>query len=269
MTAPARTGVTESRRRLAERAQALRGEGKLLREIAVELGVSRSYASALAGEDPLGAKSRVRKDGYRGECEECGGPTDGSNGLSGVPALCWECSHAAQSADKMWTRENVVDAIQRFAAANGRPPRASEWVRSDPVNGYPTRTSVYQAGRRTTSPFVHWADAIEASGFPRPVTGHYERQPKAVLRKTKYQGRGVTMRDYVVLEQQEDGSWSSHPGINAYSEALAVEAYAQASGAANGRLAHSFVAVAAHRWVIRELQPVTTFKAVVADTAKA
>lgn len=77
------------------------------------------------------------------------------------------------------------------------------------------------------------------------------------------------MRDFVVLEQQKDGTWISHEGVNAYSEALAIETYIEGAGAANGLASHRFVAVPAHRWIVRELQPVTTFKAVVAEPVKA
>lgn len=77
------------------------------------------------------------------------------------------------------------------------------------------------------------------------------------------------MRDFVVLEQQKDGAWVAHEGVNAYSEALAIEKYVEEAGASNGQASHRFVAIPAHRWIVRELQPVTTFKAVVAEPAKA
>lgn len=264
-----RTGPTERRRELADRARALAAEGYLQREIAVMLGVSRSYASALASSDPLGEQARARKDTYRGVCEDCGAPTDGSYGPNNTPAVCDACSHLRQAADKTWTRDAVIDAIRRFHAAHGRPPRAQEWIRGDEANGYPARTSVYRSRQRSTSPFLRWADAIEAAGFPRPLTGHYDRAVKAVGRSTRVKGRPVTMRDFVVLEQQEDGSWLAHEGVNAYSEALAIETYIEEAGASNGLASHRFVAVPAHRWIVRELQPVTTFKAVVAEPAKA
>lgn len=263
-----RTGPTKSRRELVTRVRALRAEGKVHREVAMILGISRSYASQLA-TDADGEKTRARKDSYRGICEVCGGPTDGSNGTRNAPSLCWECSHARRSAERKWPRETVIDAIQRFAAINGRPPKADEWVRGDPEMGYPPRSSVYRASHNSSSPFERWGDAIEAAGFPRPLTGHYERPPKFGHRNVKIEGRSVSMRDFVVLEQQEDGSWITHEGLNAYSEALAIEKYAEGVGAVNGRISHRFVAVPAHRWIVRELQPVTTFKAVMAEAVQA
>lgn len=264
-----RTGPTEARRALAARAQQLYAEGKLQREIADILGISRSYAAALTSEDPLGEKARARKDRYRGVCEDCGAPTDGSSGPNSTPSFCSPCSHARQKADKVWTREAVIDAIQRFHTAHGRPPTATDWIRSNPANGYPPRSAVYVASKNSRAPFLKWADAIEAAGFPRPPVGHYKRPPKAAYRKTRDKGRTVSMRDFVVLEQQEDGSWIAHPAVNAYSEPLAVEAFVEASGSANGRSSHRFVAVPAHRWIVRELQPVTTLKAVVVEAVKA
>lgn len=264
-----RTGPSAQRRALAAKAQALAADGYLQREIADILGVSRSYASSLASADPLGEKARTRKDSYRGVCEDCGAPTDGSYGPNNRPAVCDACSHARQKADKRWTRDAVIDAVRRFAAQHGRPPRSEEWIRADQKNGYPPRSAVYRAKRHSSSPFAKWADAIEEAGFPRPLIGHYKRRPKTARRQTRVRGRAVFMRDFVVLEQQEDGSWVAHEGVNAYSEAIAVEKYIEDAGVGNGRASHRFVAVPAHRWIVRELQPVTTFKAVVAEAVEA
>lgn len=267
-----RSGPTVERRELAARAQALRDEGKLQREVAEILGLSRSYAAELTS-DPLGVKARERKDSYHGVCEGCGAATTGSDGREAAPSLCWDCSHGRQTAERKWSRENVIDAIQRFAAANGRPPTATEWIRGDPANGYPPRSAVYRStGHRSNSsaPFAKWADAIEAAGFPRPRTGHYQRPAKArPRRQTRHLGRSMNMRDFVVLEQQDNGQWVAHQGVNAYNEGLAVEAYVESLGAANGKTSHRFVAVPAHRWIIRELQPVTSYKAVAVEAVKA
>lgn len=255
------------RRELADRAQALRAEGKLQREVAAILGVSRSYAAELTS-DPFGLKSRERKDSYSGVCEKCGAPTTGSDGPKAAPTLCAACSQARQSAERVWTREAVIDAIQRFAAANGRPPTATEWIRADHVNGYPPRTSVYIAGKHSCAHFPLWADAIEAAGFPRPTIGHYPRPTKARPRRhTRHLGRSMNMRDFVVLEQQNNGSWVAHEGVNAYSEGLAVEAYVESLSTSNGDASHRFVAVPTHRWIVRELQPVTSYKAVAVEAA--
>jgi DNA-binding CsgD family transcriptional regulator len=67
----------------------LREEGLLIREIAERMGVAVSTAGQYLA-DPDGAKLRARKDSYRGECEDCGRLTDGSNGFQ-APRWCRDC----------------------------------------------------------------------------------------------------------------------------------------------------------------------------------
>lgn len=40
---------------------------------------------------------------------------------------------------------------------------------------FPYASTVFVGGRNRNAPFKAWADAIEAAGFPRPRSGHYER----------------------------------------------------------------------------------------------
>lgn len=54
------------------------------------MGISDNYARDLIN-DPDGSKLRARKDSYRGKCQRCDGPTDGSNGAAKAPALCQGC----------------------------------------------------------------------------------------------------------------------------------------------------------------------------------
>ncbi len=51
------------------------------------MGISRSYASVLYS-DPDGEGYRRRRLSYRGTCEICGVPTDGSNGPAKAPKRC-------------------------------------------------------------------------------------------------------------------------------------------------------------------------------------
>jgi hypothetical protein len=253
-----RTGATEERLRLAGLVADLRREGVIYREIAERLGISRSYASEL-WLDPDGSKASERKDSYGGVCIDCGAPTTGSYGRALAPERCNDCSLARQSADRHWTREAVLDAIKRFASAHGRPPTADEWSTADPVNGYPPRTAVYSAGRKSSAHFDKWADAIEAAGFERPRVGGYVRRPR-----NPRKGRSQNVRDYIILELDDDGRWIQHEPVQSYSEALAIEKYVESLGSVNGRAGHKFVAVSAARWIVRELQAVTSFKAVAA-----
>lgn len=175
-----------TRAELAERAQALRAEGKLQREIAVILGVSRSYAGALSSNDPLGEQQRQRRTRYQGVCIDCGGPTDGSNGFAAAPERCELCYRITT---KVWTREAVIEAIQRFAVEHDRPPYSSDWNHRGRGQGYPSAGCVYYSTGNRSAPFATWADAIEAAGFPRPRTGLYTRTAEVRARMSEGQRR--------------------------------------------------------------------------------
>jgi hypothetical protein len=164
-----RRSATPERLALASEVAKLRERGLVYREIADRLGLSGSYVAALA-VDPDGSAERARKRSYRGRCENCGRRTDGSNGPAGAPTLCMRCYGPTT---RYWTRETVIDAIVRFAKKNGRPPKATEWTNADPKNGYPATSTIFS---HSGSPFLSWADAIEAAGFERPRRGKREGQ---------------------------------------------------------------------------------------------
>jgi transposase len=161
-------------------ARRLQTEGLIIRDIAKEMGISRSYASALIN-DPDGSHDRERKKGYRGTCEDCGGHTSWKKG--GSSRFCHKC--AARNT-RYWTNERVIEAILRFAELNGRRPVATEWLsKGHGVNGdgYPNTGTVM-------AHFGSWANAIEAAGFPRPQLGAYViRDRKEVARE-----RGLRQR---------------------------------------------------------------------------
>jgi len=91
MAAPQRTGATAVRLEKAVRVRELRDQGLSFKEIAEELDIKRSYASALYS-DPDGSKDRARKDGYGGRCADCGARTTGSMGRDNAPTRCWRCA---------------------------------------------------------------------------------------------------------------------------------------------------------------------------------
>lgn len=92
--------VRRSRTELASRAAELRATGLVYREIAQELGISRSYASTLIS-DPDDAQARARKASYRRPCPECGTLMDGSNGRGPNAArLCAKCAAVAKRGGK-------------------------------------------------------------------------------------------------------------------------------------------------------------------------
>lgn len=112
--------------------------------------------------------SSAAKRKRKGSCA-CGASLayDNSGGV------CTRCRNAAR---RIWTRESIIDAIQRFASVHGRPPVATEWVRADKDNGYPATSNVGRSTCNRSAPFEQWADAIEAAGFPRPRKGRYSRE---------------------------------------------------------------------------------------------
>jgi len=168
--APA-TGLRAQRARAAAE---LRAEGLTAREIAERLAVSPNYAHSLLS-DPDGAKDRARKDSYRKPCPNCGRLMTGSNGNGpDAPSLCRECAKP----ERYWTRDRIIDAVQRFARIHGRPPVVDDWRHADPDNGYPAATATYgtdNPGRPAA--FACWADVIEAAGFPRPYSGTRRNRP--------------------------------------------------------------------------------------------
>lgn len=163
--------MTKSSTRAAEVAER-RSRGMLLREIADELGLSLSYVSALAN-DPTGAEAKARKRSYRGICESCGGPTDGSRGPRNAPRLCRPCLRDEQSE---LTRARIVAEIRYWAELYGRPPAASDWNLAC-LRQRATVERIAECERRhredgpwppaATAQYVFgsWNAAIEAAGF--------------------------------------------------------------------------------------------------------
>jgi Homing endonuclease associated repeat len=235
-------GPTKERLALAERVRVLRDDDGLpFAEIAKRLRLSRSYTNALY-HDPTGRDQRALKDTHAGTCVECGERTSGSNGRQGAPEYCERCSRAAS---KRWTRDTVIDAIQRFARDHGRAPTSGEWIGADTDRGYPPRTSVYRSTSTSTAPFKTWADAIEAAGFARPWFG----------RRTHQEVFGMQERTgYVVLREVSADAW----------ELIAERAETTQIAALNAALDGSepsgrWVAVPRRFWHPRTLQPRTIY----------
>lgn len=168
------------------------------RQRAALLGMSYgAYWNLL--NDPDGAKQKARREKYKGVCERCGAETR-SDGTSRPSRLCVVCA----TPEKFWTRERIIDAIQRFAATNGRPPTAAEWIRADRENGYPPRSVVYRQPSCKTAPFASWADAIKAAGFTRPRIGKRQDDltpnlARTVLRELRQAEQPFRFREAVAL----------------------------------------------------------------------
>jgi hypothetical protein len=87
---------------------------------------------------------------------------------------------AAASSSTGWTREAIIEALQRYGATHGGvPPRSGDWA-------------LYEVGRPTSNKIVKvfgsWADAVEAAGFPRPRPGVSPTLLAAVSERTEEAG---------------------------------------------------------------------------------
>lgn len=175
--------------RLAQHVQNLHSDGMNGTQIANALGYSRSYIASIIN-DPTGEKNRERRKRYQKPCPQCGTLMDGSNGLGpDAPKLCQRCSTQAAKDNRYWTRERIIESIQRYAALYGQPPRSipdflSPQLHQDNQGLFDTPgfSSVYKY-RNNNNPFGSWADAIEAAGFPRPRVGHHSRTGEKGLGK--------------------------------------------------------------------------------------
>lgn len=161
----------------------MRAEGKLIREIAAELGVSMSYASGLC-VDPTGDLDRERKRRYSGTCIDCGRATCGNDGRALAPERCQPCRTAYEIATKTWTPDAIILAIQEWTRKRGCPPQAHDWLHTDPRGRHPCFGSVYKSASNPHSPFQTWNDAIRAAGFQPFDRGRYPRAGEAGLRDT-------------------------------------------------------------------------------------
>lgn len=151
----------------------MRADGHTYREIAGALGCSITKVQFLLHPERAERsrqKSREAKQRRTGTCVDCGAVThyNGTDGKS-VSERCLPCSQ------RIWTAETVIDAIRRFATANGRPPTATEWENADPERNYPAATSCYRSRPSSPSPFASWNEAIEAAGLTATPRGQYER----------------------------------------------------------------------------------------------
>lgn len=215
-----------SRIELAEKVRVLREQGWLQREIAEELGISRSYTSSLC-VDPSGALDRARKESYGGTCERCGARTTGSDGPLLAPKLCWHCAPTVQQ--RIWTRQTVTDAIREWARRRGSPPTAEHWIlRNVDPDGYvfPPRSAVYDSQNgRVNPPFDSWADAIETAGFHRPTVGH-KTKGKPTVSPSDYKAT----RTYLVLRTNDAGELEIVGETDASTNQEAVEQMASTAG---------------------------------------
>lgn len=192
-----------TRQQRAAQVAELRAQGLTYRQIATQLGISRSHANALV-LDPDGSQDHARKQSYGRLCANgCGRYTNGGDGPGKASRYCNHCAPGIYL--RKWTRENIIAAIQEWARRHGHPPSSTEWVnRTVADDGYefPPRSAVYDSSNGNRNPpFAQWADAIEAAGFPRPYQGikHQNRKDTPV-------GHPTVTRTYLVFTSNGDNT---------------------------------------------------------------
>lgn len=165
---------------LRQKASELRSEKKLIREIAVELGVPKPTVTRWLNEEferRERANARRRKFSHKRRCPRC------SRKMSDKAQLCATCRWQAQTDDRYWTRERIIDAMRVWALQHGHAPTLREWQRSG--KGRPAAWTV-TGGKYP--PFSSWSEAIKAAGFnPRQKrsNGRLSNEARAALRRQR------------------------------------------------------------------------------------
>ena len=162
-----------------EQAAQLRDQGLNYREIAERVGVSKTTICRWLNPDideRSRAACRAVKERYVGECELCGGPTNGCNGPGTAAAVCRKCLN--------WTPESIELAVRDFIAEYGRQPTAGD-ARAD--RGLPHFVSVARQ-------YGSWNAMLDALGLPR--LRDIERGPRVVV----LAAAGHTLREIADIE---------------------------------------------------------------------
>jgi hypothetical protein len=187
--------------RVAEAKRLRYVEGKTLDEVAVLLGVHRQTVLRWTDDgfaERARAQSRAQKEAYRGECEDCGAPTNGSAGPGKASRRCLVCSVEFQRAEAMWTPERLITEAHRWRTLVGRWPVSTDWVAgSGPRTVAPGHraamlefralTGPWPAHRSVTDRYGSWPAFMRAVGGEAPGTnkgvrhGDRERELRAAI----------------------------------------------------------------------------------------
>jgi transposase len=190
---------------------------KSVRDRAVEAvarGATQREAARIAGVSPSAVArwvnpaywekslrtAREWKQRQKGACIDCGAETHYAGHGRVVSERCADCGRAA---NRIWTRELVIEAIQRFAAERGRPPSSKDWNRKREDRGdYPSLGSVFG---RAFSPFATWNEAIAAAGFQPRSPGERTSEGAESMRVAAQARRGGGARQREIIALVADG----------------------------------------------------------------
>lgn len=180
---------------------------KALDAAGLERSAKISGRSEAVGDQAVtGSASMTQQD--PGEAE--------ADGLADVSALPVRPGDTGRPDESSWsrrprTREEVVEAIQRFAREHGRPP-----VRSD----FEGHTAQYVSPGVADRLFGSWSDAVVAAGFPRPTAARRDAWTResaiaALQQRAAAFGRTPTSEDLdglpgVSAFRRLFGSWSGY-----------------------------------------------------------
>jgi hypothetical protein len=168
-----------------EQARELHEKGYTVNQIAARINVqpqtARRYVDP-AYDERIYQREKKRKLRYGGTCAVCGKRTSYSGRKTTGSELCAEHSRRHQ---KYWTRERIIEAIQKWAKVHGNPPSSADWnatlSKVERGKEYPAAGTVFQRG----GPFASWADAIEAAGFPRPKVTYSGKHGELIWTKER------------------------------------------------------------------------------------
>lgn len=128
-------------------------------------------------------------------CLDCGTRLNSSDGHGpNAPVRCTACNGPAH---KVWTREAIIAAVQRWADEHGLvPPTSGDWNSTLARKaGRPERGTEYPSVHTVQDEFGSWSEAIRAAGFDAFAPSHYGREgedPEVVAKTVELYRSGLS-----------------------------------------------------------------------------
>lgn len=188
-------------------ASLLRDENISVLDIAKRMSLSRSYVYELL-TDPEGVNKDRRRESYRGRCERCGKPTDGSGGNARHSKHCYKCDHIVKHENRRWTKDAIILAIRRWADEHaGIPPIVTDWKFNRPAWA--------PSQRQVQREWVTWNKAIEAAGFQPTALRrqHSQSEKDTVLELYRSNKSAVQIESITGVNRTTVSLWVKQAGI--------------------------------------------------------